>query len=511
MSRFDNTIKNIKVGYIAQILSMVTGFVSRTIFIYTLGMNYLGVAGLFTNVLGVLSLAEMGIGTTMNYMLYKPMAQRDTRKIQLLMSFYKKVYRIIAAAIFVVGIALIPFLKFMINDSGNVGNIYIYYLIYLFNTVISYFVTYQFCLINAEQKTYINTLFNTGFSMSTSVVQIIFMFLYRNYLLYLVIGMVSGIVQKVILHFFFKKRYPFLNEKINQKLPDEEMTIIKKNVGGLIWHKIGDVAIHQTDNIIVSTLMNTYMVAIVDNYNLIINYLQTFLMTLFSNVVPSMGNMVAERKREECFKVYKVYDFVDVWIYGFCSTALLCLFQPFISLWIGSDKVIDEISLILICMNFYFGGRRVSFQNYKTVYGVFYDDKYVVLVSAIINLVLSILCGKYMGVKGIYIGTVISGLYQTIRRPMIAYERITGDKPINYFKDYLKNMIVAFVPAIVIYILFQKLFKDVTIIKFLIMMIVVVLIPNLWYYFIYRECEEFKYMKNTLATKIKVKVNRGKL
>lgn len=502
MSRLDNTIRNIKVSYIAQFASMLMGFLSRTVFIYALGMNYLGVSGLFTNVLGVLSLAEMGIGTAMNYTLYKPMAENDTDKIKVLMTFYKRIYRMVAFVIALLGLALIPFLKYLVNDPGNVGNIYVYYLIFLFNSVISYFVTYQFCLVNAEQKTYINTLFNTAFSVTTSIVQITCMLIFHSFILYLLIGMASGIIQKVILYFYFKKRYPFLKEKVAEKLPEAELNDIKKNVGGLIWHKLGDVAIHQTDNIIVATLMNVYKVGIVDNYNLIINYLQTFVISLFSNVVPSLGNMVAVEKKEECFKIYKIYDFVDLWIYGFCSIALLCLFQPFISLWIGPDKVIDELSLFLICLNFYFGGRRVSFQNYKAVYGIFYDDKYVVVVSAIINLVLSVVCGMKIGLPGVYVGTVVAGLYQTVRRPMIAYERITGDKTIHYFRDYAKHFCIVLIPAVSLYLFSKVIFVELTTLRFICMMFMVTVFANLWFWMVYRKTEEYKYMKNVLGTKM---------
>lgn len=502
MSRLDNTIRNIKVGYIAQIFSMLMGFLSRTVFIYALDMNFLGVSGLFTNVLGVLSLAEMGIGTALNYTLYKPMAENDIEKIKVLMAFYKKVYRMIASVVALLGIALIPFLKYLVNDPGNVGNIYVYYLIFLFNAVISYFVTYQFCLVNAEQKAYINSLFNTAFSVSTSIVQVISMLMFHSFMLYLLIGMASGIMQKVILYFYFKKRYPFLKDKVTEKLPEEELKGIKKNVGGLLWHKVGDVAIHQTDNIIVAALMNVYKVGVMDNYNLIINYLQTFVISLFSNVVPSLGNMVAVEEKKECFKIYRIYDFVDLWIYGFCSIALLCLFQPFISLWIGADKLIDEMSLFLICLNFYFGGRRVSFNNYKSVHGIFYDDKYVVIVSAIINLVLSVVCGMKMGLAGIYVGTVVAGLYQTIRRPMIAYERITGDKTIHYFTEYAKHFCIALIPALSLYLFSKVIFVELTILRFVCMVFVVVVFTNLWFWIVYGKTEEYIYIKNIMKTKM---------
>ena len=158
--------------------------------------------------------------------------------------------------------------------------------------------------------------------------------------------------------------------------------------------------------------------------------------------------------------------------------------------------------MILICMNFYFGGRRVSFQNYKAVYGIFYDDKYVVLVSAIINLVLSVVCGMKIGLAGVYIGTVVAGLYQTVRRPMIAYERITGDKTIHYFMDYVKHFCIALIPAVSLYLLSKLLLTKLTVLRFICMIFVVVVLTNLWFWIVYRKTEEYKYMKNVLCSKL---------
>ncbi|SFI04041.1 Membrane protein involved in the export of O-antigen and teichoic acid [Pseudobutyrivibrio sp. OR37] len=508
-SRIDNSLKNIKIAYIAQIINVLLSFISRTIFIKYLGMEYLGISGLFSNVLGILSLAELGFGTAMNYTLYKPVSENDSYKIGLLLDFYRKTYRKIAILVFMLGVGIIPILHLIIEVPSNVGNVYIYYFIYLLNTILSYFVSYQFCLTNAEQKVYINTLFDMVLSITTNVVQIVCMIIYKNFIFYLLIGLFLRIIQKICIQRYFNVHYPFIKEKRAAKIQKDDLDSIKKNVKGLVWHKLGEVAIHQTDNIIIAGFLSIIQIGIVDNYNMIINAVSMFVTIIFNNITPSLGNKVAADGREETLKIYKVYELLNYWIYGFCSLALLFLFQPFIKIWIGGDKLIDSFSLILICLNFYFSGRRISFLNYKTVYGVFYDDKYVVLFSATLNLIISIIAGKILGLPGIYLGTLVSGLYQSIRRPIISYERITGESVKIYFSCFIKDLVRLAPPMIVVLLLTNVLIQDITYIRFVIMAIIYTIMVNIWFYLCLQRTDEFKYIKIILVTKLKtIKLGR---
>ena len=503
-SRTSFAIKNVFYSYIGTFTTTILSFITRTIFIKLLGSNYLGVNGLFTDVLGVLSFAELGFGTAMNFSLYKPVAENDREKIKSLIYLYKKAYYAIAIIITVLGLLLLPFLHFIVKDPGNIGDIRIYFLVFLFNTVSSYFVSYKYSIINAEQKNYIYTNVNTLTIIVQNIIQIIVLLVFKNFLFYLITAAIVLILQKVIFNVYLNKKYPLLLEKNIQPLDEYDLISIKRNVKGLILHKFGDISIHQTDNIIVSSCINIATTGIISNYNLIINTLQSFLNSIFNNVTSSFGNLVATTTKEKQLDTFMKYNFLNFWLFGFCSICILTLVQPFITLWIGGNNLIDILSLFLIVINFYLAGQRVAFLNFKTAYGIFYDDKFVVLQAALINLIISILLAQLIGLPGIYIGTVVSGLYQSIRRPKIAFFRMTGVSVKYYFIVLIKYFTVVFITGFLLYSMFS--FLEITWLSFLMMIIVNCIVINLIFIIIFKNTNEFKYMINLLKNLLRREV-----
>ena len=292
-SRLKMTARNAFWSYFSMFVSFGLQFISRTVFIYCLGEEYLGINGLFSNVLGVLSFAELGIGTAINFCLYKPVAENNIEKIKSYMWYYKWAYRTIAVIITIIGLALIPFLNVLVKDPGNVGNIVIYYLIYLFNTVTTYFVSYKYSLVNAEQKNYIYTNVNLIISISTIIIQVIALVIWKNFLIYLLVAAIFGVFQKIFICIYFNRLYPYLKEKNIEKLTKQEKSILITKIKALVIHKIGDVSVHQTDNIIVSAFVSTKMVGLLSNYNLFISTVSSCINVLFNSVTGSLGNLVA--------------------------------------------------------------------------------------------------------------------------------------------------------------------------------------------------------------------------
>ncbi|MDD7027878.1 MAG: polysaccharide biosynthesis protein, partial [Lachnospiraceae bacterium] len=273
MSRVKYAAKNIAFGYIGNITSTVLGFVLRTVFIMKLDETLLGINGLYTGVLTMLSLAELGIGTALNYSLYAPVANGDLEKIKSYMLFYKKAYRAIAGVVAVIGIILIPFLKYFIKEPGDYGmqELTIYYVIFLFNTVSTYFVAYKYSLVNAEQKNYIQTNVLTLTKLVTTISQIVVLLLTANFLLYLLTAAAVELVQKIYVSQYLNKLYPYLKEKNVRPLGREETQAIKDKTRALVCHKVGDVARLQTDSIIISSFIQVSLVGVVDNYTMVIN------------------------------------------------------------------------------------------------------------------------------------------------------------------------------------------------------------------------------------------------
>lgn len=493
-SRLKMTAKNAFWSYFSMIASFVLQFISRTVFIYCLGEGYLGINGLFSNVLGVLSFAELGIGTAINFSLYKPVAQHDTEKIKSYMYYYKWAYRGIALIVTVLGLVLVPFLNVLVKDPGNVGNITVYYLIYLFNTVTSYFVSYKYSLVNAEQKNYIYTNVNLILSATTIILQIIVLVIWKNFLVYLIVAAVFGVVQKVFISRYFDHLYPYLKEKNVARLTYKEKNTLITKIKALILHKIGDISVHQTDNIIVSAFVSTKAVGLISNYNLLISTVSSCINILFNSVTGSLGNMVATESKEYQYAVFKKYRFIGFWFYGFTSIALAILMTPFITLWVGDRMAVDTIVVNLLVIDYYMIGQRICLNNIKSAAGIYEPDKYVALLQAIVNLVSSIALVNIIGLPGVYLGTIIQGTLSSVLKPILSYKLMFGISSKYYFIDSLKYCSTVLIAFGICFELKKWILISITIPRFVAMAAIVAIIPNMIFAVFFRNSEEFQYV-----------------
>ncbi|NCD19454.1 MAG: polysaccharide biosynthesis protein [Actinobacteria bacterium] len=494
MSRLDFAKRNVRYGYLATFVAIILGFVSRTVFIQELGINYLGVNGLFTNVLGILSFAELGIGSAMNYSLYKPVAENDTKTIRSLMQFYKRVYRVIALAVTVLGMSLLPFLDRLVTDPGDVGDIAVYYVIFLFNSVVSYFVVYKLSLINAEQKNYVVSNFNTAASLITVSAQIIALVLFGSYLGYLLVMAAMRVSQQIALNIFLNRRYPSLLKGPADPLPREQLSNIKTNIAALVWHRIGDISVHQTDNIVISAFINVATVGLVSNYNLIITSVTTLINVAVTSVISSFGNLFAVESRERQYEVFKVYRFIAFWAYGFSAIALFTLLTPFIVLWLGSDFVIAEVVILLIVANFYMLGQRIVVNNIKSAAGFWGPDKYLALIQAGVNLIVSVALVREIGLIGVYIGTITQGLLATIIKPVLVYRRLFHVPSRAYFLDGLRYAVPVVLVGAVCWFARTSVGDSISVLEFALLMAGVAVVPNVVFLLLFWRTPEFRYV-----------------
>ena len=503
MSRKKFTVKNIKYGYISNLVTLVLKFVSRTIFISILGVEYLGVNGLFINVLGALSMAELGIGVAMNYALYKPVAEKNIEKLKSLMRFYRNSYRVIALVVTILGFGLLPFFQYLIKDPGNLGDISVYYIIFLFNTVTSYLVSYKYSLLNAEQKGYLISNIQSLTTITTVAFQIIFLLIFKSFLAYLLIAAGVGVIQKIFVNRYINKKYPYLKDKNIRKLTKEEIKPIKKNTIALIWHKIGGISVYQTDNLIIAAFISVATVGIVSNYNLIITSVSGFITIIFNSAVGSFGNLIATEDKLKQYQIFKVYRFVAFWIYGFSSVAFFTLSTPFITLWIGENMIISEFTLLLIIISFYLSGDALCINNLKSAGGVFNQDKYVAVLQAVINLVVSIIMVRKIGLAGVFIGTIVQSIVASIIKPIIVYKAIFERSSKQYFVDWIKFAIPVIAATALCWALKNTLAKEVTVINLVINIAFVVAIPNILFYILFRKNTEFMYLKELILNRLK--------
>ena len=287
-SRTKKATQNIAYGMVNQILSLVLSFVSRTVFINFLGVEYLGINGLFSDVLNLLSLADLGFNTAMIFSFYKPIAEKDYKKMAGLTTFYRKVYSIIATLVGTVGILLIPFLKYIVNVETAIPNLEIYYLLSLAGVVVSYICVYKTSIITADQNGYIVTRITMLTSTFKTIVQIISLVLWKNYIIYLIIGVIVNLVNNIIASIVAEKNYPFIKEKY--QLSKEEQKSILNNMGSVFIYKASSVMLNATDNILISVIVGTAMVGYYSNYLMLETKITMFYSLIFTSmtVVPNI-------------------------------------------------------------------------------------------------------------------------------------------------------------------------------------------------------------------------------
>ena len=459
----------------------------------------------------MLSLAELGVGTAINFSLYAPVAKGDREKVKAYMQFYKKAYRMIAFIVAAVGLILVPFLKYIIKEPVGIDStqdLINFYLIFLFNTVSSYFVAYKYSLPNAEQKNYIQSNVITITKIVTTLVQTIVILVTSSFYGYLISASVIELAQKIFANIYLNYKYPYLKEKNVEKLTKEETSDIKRKTGALVCHKVGDVARLQTDSIIISGFINVAMSGMVDNYNMVISSVSNFVNIIFNSVISSFGNMIATESREKQYNMFCIYRFFASWIYGFSAVGFYILLTPLIKLWLGDKWILPGAVIAAILIDYYFKGERVVLSNYKTAAGVFEQDKYLPLVQGAVNLVISVVLVIKIGLIGVYIGTIVSGLLANIIRPVIIYRVCFERKATSYFYDTVRYAAVIILAAACCVLCSNIFMKEVTIASFAVMIVIITLVFNGIFLIFFGGTAEFRYLFAIFRDKAYAVVNR---
>ncbi|WP_026489090.1 lipopolysaccharide biosynthesis protein [Butyrivibrio sp. XBB1001] len=505
MGRVQSAKKNIFFGVVGQMSTVLLTFILRTLFTRYLSKELLGVNSIYSDVLSFLNMAELGIGTALNFSLYEPVVKGDREKIKSYMQMYRKAYHVIAAVVAVMGICLAPFLKYILKNPGyTIRELTIYYFIFLFNTVTSYFVTYKYSLANAEQKNYIQTNIFTITKIIVTFLQIIVVAVFKNFLLFLLTDTVVQLIQKIFAARYLDKMYPYLREKNVQKLSKEEHDTVWTKTKALIFLKVGDVARLQTDSIIISSFIEVGYAGIVNNYNLVINSVASFANILFNSVISSFGNLIATESKDKQYGMFKVYKFVEAWVYGFTSVGFMVLLSPLIRIWFGDDWVMPAAAVYLILFDYYFKGERIILSNFKTAAGVFEQDKYIPFIQGIVNLILSIaLVQTPLGITGIYIGTIISGLIANFVKPVIIYRVCFDRNAVEFFLDSAKYLVSLVAVLALCNYIGSIVMADLNLFTFALMIIIVSVIFNAAYLLLYCRTEEFKYLFEKVKTAVR--------
>jgi len=490
--RTENSIKNIIMNFLYNLLNYGLRFVSRIIFVKTLAEVYLGVNGLLSNVLGILSLTELGIGSAIGYSLYEPLAKKDISKTRSLMKFYKKAYRIISIIVLTLGLIILPFLPYLIKDTTGIDNLDIIYIIFLINMVIGYLFSYKRTLITSDQKKYKIVPYIMLFNIITSLLQIIVLLIFKNYIIYLLIQSICIILENITINRYINKQYPYLKDKSEIKpIEDKELNTIKTKVKALLLHKIGSYTLSSTDNLIISKLIGIVTVGIYSNYSLIVSMIASFIYLLISNVTSSLGNLIASENSQKRIKVFNEMNFICFILYGISSVCFINLFNPFIELVFGTKYLLPISVVIIIVINHYLTGMNNVTISIQTASGLYEKDKYVPLIQSAINLVISIYLGMELGLTGVFIGTAISTLLPLIVKPYIIYKYVFEEKLQLYIKEFIIQTTIVVVATITSVTLINYIDVTNIYLSLLIRLSVSIIIPSIMIYIVYHKKESY--------------------
>lgn len=506
--RTTNSIKNILVAASGQILNILITFISRTLFIKILGIEYLGVNGLFTNILTIISLAELGIGTSIIYSLYKPIATGDYGKIKALMNFYKITYRIIGIVVIILGLVLTPYIELFISNPPEINNLRLIFLLFVFSTAATYFNSYKRAMIGADQKQYIVSVYQSVFIFIQNIFQIIVLYITENYVVYLVVQILLIVFQNIVISKKADKLYPFLKEKNAGKIDKETMHGIKRNVSAMVFHKMGSMVVSSTDNILISKMINISVVGLYSNYSLIINAINGLLVQIFSSITASVGNLGVTTSEEYTQIVFKRVLFLNFWIYAFCSVMLFTLINPFIELWIGQEMLLGMPVITVIIANFYLSGMRRTVLTFREALGLYWYDRYKPIAESIINLVASVILARKFGLIGVFIGTTISTVTTSFWiEPLILYIygfKRKGSDTLEYFTIITKGTIIFSLVLMITYKSSELIIGN-SIFSFFSKVLVSTILPNLLFTIIFWKNKHFKWFTGLILNNMKKK------
>ena len=504
-SREDYAIINSSTSLISKIIILLSAFIVRTLFIKLLASEYLGISGLFTNILNVLSLAELGIGTAITYSMYKPIAVNDIEKVRALYKLYSKCYKIIGIIVLILGSALIPFLKYIIKDYETYEiNLMFIYLIYLAKNVLSYFIfAYKNSLLIAYQQTYIYNIINSIIYIVRVIVETIVLVLYKNFYLYLFLEIFFDITTNVFVALYVDKKYSFITKSNNDKLSNEDKSKIYKNIYALSIYKIGSIAVNSTDNIIISNFCGLIILGFYSNYNLIITSITSIVSMVFNALIPSIGNLNSldlsiEHKKD----VFDKINFLSFFMYSFCSICLFSLLNPFISIWAGEEYILSQNIVLIIVLNFLTYGLLTPVLLFREGCGLYYFGRYRPLLSAVLNIIFSIILGKYFGLFGILLATLISRLFAIIwYEPLMVYKHVFNKKPYSFYVKYCIEVFFTLIICYAFYLVINK-FSYTTYFQLIILFVVVILLSIVLLSAVSLKNRNFKYYANLVKNKI---------
>lgn len=450
--RTQKSARNMLVAMAMQLVAMVLSFASRTFFAKLLATEYLGLSGLFTNIISVLSLSELGIGSVIIIHLYKPLAENDEEKVCRLMNFYRKAYTLIGFVVIACGVALMPFLDKLVKHDGSIPHLNFYFLLFVLQAASSYFFAYKRSLLTASQQEYICSLVQQVFDVAMKVLQILFLWITRQYTAFLIVSIFTSLGSNLVLSRIVDRKFPYLKKQRKLQLDKAETKGMFKNVSSMMLHKIGNTIISSTDNILISAMIGIIYTGLYSNYILIMNMVTMLITICFNAVSASVGDYNAQKSPQERKSLFDVMSFLSMWAFGIGAICFVCLYQPTIRIWLGAEYLLDFGVVLVMSVNFFVNGIMRVPGTFSDVNGLYVKTKFKPIAMALINLVTSVVFLKLWGLIGVLTGTLISYLLVGLWvDPYFLYKDVFQIPVYKYFTSMAKYVIVIAVIGLATY------------------------------------------------------------
>lgn len=505
-SRTKNSITNMMSNFIYYFANIVAGMVGRKVLLMTLGIEYQGITGLFTNILSMLNIAELGIGTAIVYHLYKPLKEDDQRLISSLMAFYRRCYTVIALVVASVGGILTFFLDFFIGENSLPLNMEIIYLMMLAEVIISYSFTYKRSILYADQKNYCVTNADTLYIIGSTILTVIVLFTTKNYYLYLAVKIIARLVENICINVYVNRKYKFITGAKADKLDRFILNDIILKVKGLLFHKVGAYVVTGTSNILISKFVGLAAVGMYSNYAMIVSAVEGLFGKIIDSTVASVGNLLVDQDAQKSKKLFSEMQILNLGITNFTTTCLYCLLTPFISFYFGTDFTLANSIVAVIVLNFMLNNLRKVYGVFKTAAGIQYEDRYVPLIEAAVNLCTALIMIDKFGFVGVFLGTSVSNVViYSYTFPILIYKGLLKGSLIDYCLDLFRNLATVLFSVIVSSTLLNLLIIDNLFINVLIRGIGCVVIPNALFWVLYHKNPHFGLLKNRVLGMLKLK------
>lgn len=495
MSRLQNAMVNTFFGFCVKLYQALVPFIMRTVMLHTLGIEYLGLNGLFTSVLQLLSISELGISGAIVYCMYDPVAKDDKKTLCALLRLYRVLYGIIGTVIFGLGILMLPFLPRLISSEVPPDvNIYLLYLMYLASTALSYSVfSYRSSLLEAYQRNYVINKINLVTMTVQFALQIVFLLIFRNYYIYIITQFAVQLVNQVAVFLAVKRRFPELRPE--GRIEMQMMKQIFTKVKGLFFGRISSIILHASDTLVTSMFLGLTSLAIYQNYHFIVWAIVGFISALLSGSMAGIGNSLVTETKEKNYRDFRRFTFIMSWIVCVCTNCFLVMFQPFMRLWMGEDRMLPMGMVVMFCLYFVVTEYNKLFNVYKDAAGLWYEDRFRPLITSLLNLFLNIAFVKLIGLYGIVGSTVVSTLF--VGMPWLLhnlFHLLFCRSSLNYLKELGRYTVVILVSCAVSFFITCSLNLD-GIIGLLVNAVVAVCVPCSLYLILFRRNE---YLHDTL-------------